>query len=420
MRAKLAGLEVYFEKRILAILILGIVSGLPLSLTLSTLTIWLAENGVEKAAIGLFALIGTPYTIKFLWSPLVDKMPLPFFTKTFGKRRGWLIFSEILLAIFIVLLGASNPMENLWAMAFFGLMVSIFSATQDIVIDAYRVEILDDSNQGAGAAAIVFGYRIGMLISSAGALFLAHYAGWFVTYSIMAAIIMLGAVTVMLTGEPSHASESKSKNLTDWFRLAVFEPFREFTSRNGWVWVLLFIILYKLGDAFAGVMTGPFVIDLGFDKTDYAKIVKLYGFVALMVGSFIGGSMIFKLGLLKSLWVAGILQMLSNLMFVGQAYVGQSEGFLIATIMIENLAGGLGTTIFVAYISKLCNRQYTATQYALFSSLAATGRTWLSASSGYVVDATNWMTFFAISTVIAIPGLLLLLYVGKFIDDNKK
>ena len=406
-------LELYSHPKIIAVGILGIVSGLPLALTFSTLSIWLTEVGISKSAIGLFALIGTPYVIKFLWAPLIDHMPLPYITNKLGRRRAWIIFSQICLIISLILLGSSNPLDNPWNTALLALIVTICSATQDIVIDAYRIEILNKDQQGAGAAIIVFGYRIGMLISSAGALVLSSYYGWFATYVIMAALISIGMITVFIMGEPKTEITGKATCINDFITRAVIEPFSEFMGRSGWLLILIFIVLYKLGDAFAGVMTGPFLIDIGFSKVEIAAIVKTYGFVAVIAGSFVGGAMVARMGMIKSLWICGILQMLSNLMFVAQAQVGYDDMFLILTISIENFSGGMGTTAFVAYISRLCNVNYTATQYALFSALAATGRTWLSASSGFVVDSFGWVDFFIISTIIALPGLLLLFKVEK-------
>lgn len=413
MLKKFPAIAVYSHPRIIAIAFLGFVSGLPLALTASTLGIWLTEEGISKTAIGLFAVIGTPYVIKFLWAPLTDHMHIPFFTRVLGRRRGWIIFSQLLLMISLVALGTSNPSENPLNTAFLALLVAIASATQDIVIDAYRVEILSDEQQGAGAAAIVFGYRIGMFLSSAGALVLATYFGWFLTYCIMSSAMLIGVVTAVISGEPEMEKISRAENFAHWFSRAVIEPFSNFMSRQSWVLILVFIILYKLGDAFAGVMTGPFLIDIGFSKIEIATIVKTYGLAATLAGVFLGGSIVARYGMIKSLWVCGILQMVSNLMFVLQAYAGYDSGLLIITISFENLAGGMGTAAFVAYISKLCNIKYTATQYALFSSLAAAGRTWLSSSSGYFVDLYGWVNFFLISTAIAMPGILLLIWIGR-------
>ncbi len=429
MLSRFPTIALYTNPRVLAVLFLGIASGLPLALVLSTLSVWLTEEGVSRTAIGFFAVVTTPYALKFLWSPLIDQLPLPFLTKLLGRRRGWMIFTQICLAASLVGLGLSHPAANPLYTAILAFLVAISSASQDIVIDAYRVEILEDEQQGAGAAMIVFGYRVGMLISGAGALFLAQYYGWFITYAVMAMFVGVGVVTVMLAGEPETglpeapilAPQTRALfvRIEEWFVRAVINPFTDFMKRQGWVVILLFILLYKLGDAFAGIMTNPFLIETGFSKVEIATVVKTFGFVALMLGSFIGGAMVSKLGMIKSLWICGILQMASNLMFVAQVYAGYNIEVLGVTIALENLSGGMGTTAFVAYISSLCNVRYTATQYALFSSLASVGRTWLSASSGWFVDQMGWSSFFVFSTVIAIPGLLMLILLQKS-ENNKK
>jgi len=472
--------SVYTNPKVIAIAFLGFASGMPLALTLSTLSAWLTKAGIDKTTIGIFALIGTPYSLKFLWSHMVNHLPLPPLTTLFGARRGWIIFTQIGLIISIAGLGMADPANDLLIMGYFALSVAIFSATQDIAIDAYRIESLEEKQQGAGAAMNTFGYRIAMLVSGAGSLFMADKFGWSFTYNFMAGLMFIGIVTALLIKEPGGWHEEKDEDKlsrqkrlkylfiavliaacdyavylsADFFTNAfVFDfgsqlivnfgsiirwgyflitsfmlagaliafltgssmrhtslmPFKDFTKKPGWLMILLFIVLYKFGDAFAGVMTNPFLIDIGFSLTEIAKIVKLYGFVATLIGLFAGGILVHHIGMIKSLWLGGILQMLSNLMFVWQANIGHDSSLLIATIAAENFSGGLGTAVFIAYLSVLCNVKYTATQYALLSSLAATGRTWLSASSGYFVDSYGWVNFFLISTAIALPGLLILL-----------
>lgn len=415
-------LSVYTHPKIVAIFFLGIASGIPLALVLSTLSVWLTEEGISKTAIGLFAVVTTPYAIKFMWAPLVDQLHLPFVTKLLGRRRGWMIFTQILLMASIVGLGMTDPAIDAEMTAIMALLVAISSASQDIVIDAYRVEVLKEEQQGAGAAMVVFGYRIGMLISGAGALFLASYTSWFVTYAVMAIFILVGTITVMIAGEPEGVIEDKdgSPDISGWFGRAVINPFTNFMQHPSWFLILAFVVMYKFGDAFAGIMTNPFMIEIGFSKIEIATIVKSFGLVATLVGAFLGGSMVSRLGMIKSLWICGILQMASNLMFVAQAYIGYNTDFLALTIAFENLSGGMGTAAFVAYISSLCSISYTATQYALLSSLASVGRTWLSASSGWFVDQLSWVHFFLLSTAIAIPGLLLLLYLSKILNGKLK
>lgn len=471
----LHSLKLYLQPRILTILILGFVSGLPLALTLGTLTAWLATEGISKTTIGLFAVVGTPYSIKFLWSHAVDHLPIPLLTRWFGKRRSWILLSQFAIIAVLMALGGTDPTHETFAMAVLACLVALCSATQDIAIDAYRVEILEESEQGMGAAALVFGYRVGMLVSGAGALILANYISWEMTYSIMASLMLIGVAVTLIAKEPKHPEIKALKQHIQWnaflgwfftgsflvlawfhyqvipqatslsyfdfaYRLfwvcslvAIFillgivvttltrksiknttlDPFLEIMQRPGWLWILLFVVLFKFGDAFAGVMTNPFLIDIGFSTAAIGSMSKSFGFVATMLGVFYGGYLVNRVGILPALWISGLCQMFSNLIFILQAYVGPDIWVLGLTTTVENVAGGMGTAAFVAYLSSLCNLSYTATQYALLSSLAATGRTWLSASSGWFVDQLGWIEFFVLSTFIAIPGLLLLWFMMK-------
>lgn len=422
-------LSVYLHPKLLAVFFLGFSSGLPLALTGSTLSVWLTEIGVNLTTIGIFAAISTPYALKFLWAPFIDHIQIPFL-KPLGRRRSWMLLSQAALILFIVLLGYTDPYETPWQTAFFALMVAIASATQDIVIDAYRVELLDDKQQGAGAAMSVFGYRVGMLISGAGALFLAEEYGWPTIYQCMAACIGIGIVTVLITGEPLRCAQlsflenakmarEKTERLRGWFKHAVIDPFADFLQRRYALIILLFVVFFKFGDALAGVMTNPFLIETGFTKSEIAMIVKTYGFFATLAGTFTGGVLVYRYGMVKSLWVCGILQMLSNLMFAVQATIGYDTAVLAFTIGVENFAGGMGTAAFVAYLSSLCNISYTATQYALLSSLASVGRTWLSTVSGFLVEQMDWFYFFLFSTAAAIPGLILLKLLNHYVYPVK-
>lgn len=401
----------------LAILALGFASGLPLALTASTLTAWLTESGIDMKAIGLFALAGTPYAFKFAWSPLVDSLHIPYLTRRFGRRRGWLILSQCLLVCGILLMSLLHPSEQTLMVAACAFAIACFSATQDIVIDAYRIEILKPEEYGAGSTAAVLGWRLGALASGGGALALAEFYGWPAAYICMALIAPVGILTVMLTGEPASYSpgHEAQKNFSTWFKSSVISPFADFIQHKGWLAILLFVVLYKLGDSFAGMMTNPFLLKLGFTKLDIAAIVKTYGLFATIIGSIIGGAMIPKFGLFKSLLICGILQMLSNLAFVAQARAGVDPLLLTGVISIENLSSGMGTAVFVAYISSLCKVEFTATQYALLSSLAASGRAWIVSNSGFAVEDFGWEGFFILSTIIAIPGILLLIFGRKYL-----
>lgn len=426
---RLRTFSVYAEARVISILFLGFSSGLPLALTFGTLSLWLAEEGISKTSIGLFALAGTPYTFKFLWSPLIDQMPIPRLTPWLGRRRSWILLTQVALIISIFLLGLSHPREEPFTTAILAFCTAFWSASQDIVIDAYRVEILEERQYGAGAAMVVLGYRLGMLVSGAMALYLATFFGWFITYTVMAAFMGVGIITVFLNPEPKEKTDPKpliqkgkvhdllkkgsllhgrSRQTMAWIETAVIAPFADFMQRDGWGVTLLFILFYKFGDALAGVMSNPFYLELAFSKIEIANISKAFGLGSTIIGSIIGGVMVSRMGIMKPLLYCGVLQMLSNLMFVVLAQTGHSPGMLILTIAVENLSGGMGTTAFVAYLSSLCNVAYTATQYALLSSFMAFGRTLLSSFGGAIADKMDWTSFFLITTLAALPGLALL------------
>ena len=405
----------YFQRKLLIILLLGFLSGLPLLLSFGTLSAWLREAGVDRSTIGLFALVGLPYALKPIWAPLIDGLKLPFVTALLGRRRGWLIVSQVMLLFAIVNLAFSDPLNAPISMAVFAVLVAFFSASQDIVIDAYRIEILEEEQQGMGAAMVTYGYRAGMLMAGAGTLYLADYWSWTHAYLVMGLIIITGSLLVLFSPEPDEMESPTihKLGLGGWIYQFVVRPFLDFSSRPGWVLILLFIVTFKLGDAFLSVMTNPFYIDLGFSKSEIAEVTKLFGVLALGVGLFVGGIMIQKFGLLASLIVTGVLQAVSNLAFAYQAASGNDLEVLIFTIAIENVTGGMGTAAFVAYLSSLTNTAFTATQYALLSAFMSLGRNLLSSPSGYVVDAVGWIEFFIISVVIAIPGLLLLFLLMK-------
>jgi len=402
----------YFERRLIIIFLMGFVSGLPLLLTGATLSIWLTEVGVSLTAIGLFALVGTPYTLKFLWAPFIDRVPVPVLSGLLGRRRAWMLIIQCALLGSIVTLGLSNPQAAPYLTALVALAVAFFSASQDIVIDAYRIEILDDDQQGAGAAMTQAGYRFGLITAGAGALYLADAVDWSVVYAIMGGLVIVGMVVALRAPIPEIESPSQAASAQEgWIRSTLVDPFIEFFRRNELstaILILAFILLYKFGDAFAGVMANPFYIKIGFSKIQIANVSKIFGVFATLLGVFLGGLIVKRYGVLKSLMGCGILQMLSNLMFAAQAAIGADVGFLYWTIGIENLSGGMGSSAFVAYLSLLCNTTYTGTQFALFTSFMAFGRTWLSAASGWFADKTDWVTFFIASTGVALPGLLLL------------
>jgi PAT family beta-lactamase induction signal transducer AmpG len=417
--AFLDALAVYLKPRVLIVILLGFSSGLPLALSGATLAVWMTESGVNIRTIGLYALVGLPYTVKFLWAPLVDALDVPLLSRLLGRRRGWLVFSQFLLIAAILFLGLQDPTVSLWPLALGAVMVAAASATQDIVIDAFRVESLDTSEQAAGMAGYVAAYRVGMLASGAGVIALTAWLGhlgvplqasWRWGFIAAAAMMGIGLIASLLATEPP-APENPEKGRDPLTRVALtaFGAFREFLTRDAAVLILLFVVLYKFCDAFAGVLTAPFVIDIGFDKAVYAAIVKGVGFAAALAGGFAGGVIARALPLSTSLWIGGILQMVSNLAFSALALIGTSVPALTATIVFENFTGAIGTVIFVAYLSALCGvRLHTATQFALLTALAAVGRTTLASGGGFVAEATGWAIFFATTALAAIPGLALL------------
>ena len=415
-------LAVYLQPRVLVVMFLGFSSGLPLALSGSTLQVWMREAGVDLKTIGLFALVGTPYTLKFIWAPLIDALHVPGLTHLFGRRRGWLVFSQLLLIAAIALLALSDPLASPPLVAFAALLVAMASATQDIVVDAFRVESLPESEQAAGMAGYVAAYRVGMLISTAGALFMvdglqssgiATLAAWKWGYLIMAAMVLIGTVTAILATEPAQSArvEAATGGVSAVMRVldAARGAFVDFLTRKDALAALAFVVLFKFTDAFSGTMTAPFVIDLGFTKTDYAAIVKGVGFAATLIGGFAGGFLARGFSLSASLWIGGIVQALANLTFSWLAIVGVNHYALALAICAENFTSAVGTVIFVAYLSALCTSPlHTATQYALLTALSAVGRTYLSAGAGYVASATGWPLFFVICVIVAVPGLMVL------------
>jgi PAT family beta-lactamase induction signal transducer AmpG len=406
-------LRLYARPRILAIVGMGFASGLPLALTGQTLQIWLAESGVTLTSIGLFALVGASYSLKFVWAPVVDRVPLPWLTSRLGQRRSWLVVIGVLLAAAIAGLGSTDPAADPWRTALFAALVAFLSASQDIVIDAYRIELLDDDEQGAGAAATQWGYRFGMIASTVVALYLAEYFGWSRMYLAMAALVGVGLVTVALTPEPAHLRSQARPGLAGFLRAAVLEPFREFATRPRWLTVLVFIVLFRFGDALAGGMASAFYVQLGFSKIEIANIVKLFGVAATLIGVAAGGVLDHQIGTSRALVLAGVLAALSNFVFIGLAYAGHDLRALTGAVFVENFTSGVVAAAFVAYLSRLCSAEFTATQYALLSSLSATGRTVLASSAGFFAQQLGWPLFFALTALAALPGIALAIYLGR-------
>ena len=380
----------------------GVCERIAAGVTGATLSIWLKEDGISLTAIGPSPKSASP-TIWNFRAPLLDRVPLPFVTAWLGRRRSWAVFIQILLALSILALAQADPAVDAWRTAMIAVVVAFFSASQDIAIDAFRVELLADREQGAGAAATQVGYRIGMLASGAGALYLASAFGWRGAYMVMACLVVVGMAAVLLTREPETARPARE----NWLRAAIVEPFADFMTRNDWLVILLFVVLYKTGDAVAGWMAGPFYISIGFDKVEIASISKVFGLVASMAGVIFGGWLVLRVGIMRALLIGGVVQALSNLAYIAQLWAGHDIGMLAVTIATENVTGGIGSAAFVAYLSRLCNPAFTATQYALLSALAAVSRTFIASGGGWFAERLGWAPFFTASTLLCVPGLLL-------------
>jgi PAT family beta-lactamase induction signal transducer AmpG len=401
-------LEVFRSRRIAVLLLLGFASGLPLALTSGTLQAWMAVEGVDITTIGLFTLVGLPYTWKFLWAPLMDRYVPPWL----GRRRGWIVATQLALMAGIAAMGSLSPGAAPWALAALALFVAFSSASQDIVFDAYRTDLLRERERGAGAAVSVLGYRIAMLVSGALALILADHAGWRETYWLMAGLMTIGVAATLLGPEPD--SEVKPPRT---LREAVAEPWSEFFSRRGALWLLALIVLYKIGDAFAGSLTTAFLLrGPGFSLDEVGTINKGMGLAATIIGALFGGALMVKLRLYRALLLFGVLQAVSNLSFMWLAAAGKNYSIMVLAVAFENLAGGMGTAAFVALLMALCNHRYTATQYALLSALAAVGRVYVGPASGYVVEAVGWGSFFFVTFLAALPGLALLRAMRTTVD----
>jgi PAT family beta-lactamase induction signal transducer AmpG len=383
----------------LVALVMGFSCGLPLLLTASVLQAWMKEAGVDLTTIGLSALLGLPYTLKFVWAPLFDRYHLPIL----GRRRGWLLVTQLALMAALIWLGASNPSLNLMILALAALAVAFFSASQDIVVDAYRREDLPDHELGLGSSLYINGYRVGMLLASGGGLILADHIPFSMVYLIMALCLLPGVLTTLLTPEPTVESFPAT------LKSAVVDPLKEYFSRHQALWMLAFILMYKIGDTMAAAMTTPFYLDIGFSKTQIGTVVKLFGFWATVGGTIAGGIAMIRLGIIRSLWIFGVLQALSTAGFALLASLGPSVTALSAVIAFENLSGGMGTSAFAAYMASITNKRFTATQYALLTSLMGIPRVLAAAPTGYLATQMGWWSFFILCTLIAIPGLLLLL-----------
>lgn len=411
--------KVYFDRRMIAMLLLGFSSGFPYLLVFGTFSLWLKDAGVSLAAIGLFSLAKAPYSLKWMWSPIVDRVRLPLFCRL-GRRRGWALFAQIGLMLALLGMSATNPALHPWHMAIFAFLTVVASATQDIVLDAYRIESFSNREQGAGVAVFVLGYRFGTIFSGAGALFMAAVMSWENVYKIMALGALVGIITILCSKEHEEdcveTSKGKKKFVTrvaDFMKKSVYNPLADFAKRPHWMMILAFVFLYRMSDAYMAPMAYPFYDDMGFSKMEIATIIKVYGVIATIGGTLLGGLLVSRFGIVKSLLWCGILQGLTNLAFVWQAYAGHNIYVLMVSISLDNISGGMGTAAFVAYLSSLCSVAYTATQYALLSSFMSLARDVFAATSGFVAAVVSWPVFFVLTALMVIPSLLILLYLVR-------
>ncbi|HEY9764337.1 MAG TPA: AmpG family muropeptide MFS transporter [Trichocoleus sp.] len=402
MKANPSFLKVFESRKMVALLLLGFASGLPLFLTSQTLQAWMKKDGVDLGVIGWFTLVALPYSLKFLWAPFLDRYIPPFL----GRRRGWLVITQIGLVLAIGAMALQNPRQALTLVAVNALIIAFLSASQDIAFDAYRTDVLEEREMGAGAAVAVLGYRIALLVTGSAALILADRIPWPSVYLVLAGLMGLAIAFSFFAPEPENDLRPPA-TLAE----AVVMPFGEFFQRSGvqrGILILVFIVLYKLGDALVNNMVTPFLLDIQFTQTDIGAIRGGMGLLATIVGTLAGGALLSQIGINRSLWIFGGLQAISNLVYFLLAQVGQNYPLMVLSINIENFCAGLGTAAFVAFLMSLCNPRFSATQYALLSSLMAVSRDILSAPAGQIAKATGWPLFFLLTLLAALPGLLLL------------
>ena len=414
---------------------LGFSAGLPYLLVFSTLSAWLRDEGVERSVIGFFSWIGVTYSIKVFWAPFIDRLPLPFLTKLLGKRRSWMLVAQLGIIVGLVSMGTLNSHSQLQKIALFAVWVAFCSATQDVVIDAYRIESIDPKYQGAMAATYVLGYRIALLLAGAGAFYIADYTSWQVAYLVMAALMSIGLITTLCLKEPIHQhfndgrlSENlamKKQNFRQRFltglTVAVLNPFVEFFTRNGKIGLLILMLIaaYKMSDITMGVMANPFYLDLGFSKKDIASISKVFGFIMTISGAAIGGLLVVKYGIMRPLLLGAVMVAATNLLFAVLANSTPNLLLLASVISADNLSGGIATSVFIAYLSSLTSTAYTATQYALFSSLMTLPAQLLGGFSGIVVDSYGYTVFFIYSSTVGLPAIALVLLLIRHQNRTK-
>ena len=426
---------IYTRPQVRSMIFLGFSAGLPYLLVFSTLSAWLRDEGVERSVIGFFSWIGVTYSIKVFWAPFIDRLPLPFLTKLLGKRRSWMLVAQLGIIVGLVSMGTLNSHSQLQKIALFAVWVAFCSATQDVVIDAYRIESIDPKYQGAMAATYVLGYRIALLLAGAGAFYIADYTSWQVAYLVMAALMSIGLITTLCLKEPIHQhfndgrlSENlamKKQNFRQRFltglTVAVLNPFVEFFTRNGKIGLLILMLIaaYKMSDITMGVMANPFYLDLGFSKKDIASISKVFGFIMTISGAAIGGLLVVKYGIMRPLLLGAVMVAATNLLFAVLANSTPNLLLLASVISADNLSGGIATSVFIAYLSSLTSTAYTATQYALFSSLMTLPAQLLGGFSGIVVDSYGYTVFFIYSSTVGLPAIALVLLLIRHQNRTK-
>jgi PAT family beta-lactamase induction signal transducer AmpG len=435
-------LRVYSHPRVVAMLFLGFSAGLPFLLVFSTLSAWLTDADISRSAIGFFSWVGITYSIKVLWAPVVDRAPIPWLTRALGRRRSWMLIAQIGIALGLIGMALTDPARHLSYIVGFALLVAFSSATQDVAIDAYRIEAVIKERQAAMAAAYILGYRIALLAAGAGALYLAEYASWSGAYLTMAALMAVGMATVLAIAEPEQTIErdaytrearvvsfmarsahlpARLRSAMGWFIGAVVCPFIDFFARNGAlaIVILLFISVFRISDITMGVMANPFYLDLGFSKSEIASVTKLFGFFMTIAGAAAGGLLVVRYGIMRPLLLSAVLAAATNLLFALLALTGPDLSLLTATISADNLIGGFAGSVFIAYLSSLTNTAYTATQYALFSSLMTLPGKFIGGFSGVIVDAHGYAYFFVYSTLVGIPAVLLVLYLMRTAEGGR-
>lgn len=430
----IAAFQVYMKPEVIRMLFLGFSSGLPLLLILGTLSFWLREAGVDLQTIGMMSWVGLVYGFKWLWAPLVDRFQIPFLFKKFGRRRSWLLSTQVIIALSLFAMGRTDPAQELQLMVWLSLLTAWASATQDIALDAYRIESARLQEQAALAATYQTGYRLGMIWAGAGALALAAWGtkthgydpfAWQFSYTVMACSVSVGFVTVFFSREPENpVLQSVSvlgarlplfQRLSRWFQQAVCMPFIDFFSRYQWqaLLILMLIASYRISDVVMGVMANPFYQDLGFSKQEVAAVSKVFGVVMTLFGAFIGGVISVRIGVLRTLFLGGALSALTNLLFAWLATQGHNVVYLVLTVSADNLAAGIASVAFLAYLAGLTNKAYTATQYAIFSSIMLLLPKFLAGFSGFIVESVGYSVFFVATAAIGLPVLLLIAAISR-------